>query len=199
MKTFLTQTDSGWLLCSDEVVEGSKLHLSSKGIFVSSDITYFEEGETYYLNHKVHSFPCHKIIAAEDIEGLPKIQFANQDDADRVGFVDVENLADLYVKGQPLRNRNISNDGWNATGFVNGFKAAQQLNKNKYSEEDLKEAIEKARDYYICNCALGEHPEYNYSEDEIIKSLVKTQWEVEIQKHDKYVQIIKIISPFSIQ
>lgn len=71
-----------------------------------------------------------KIIAG--IEGLPKLDLSVI--AEEIGWVDIEKLADEYVKMQGTHEKpEITKHD-----FIQGFmKAAQSLNEKKFSEKDL--------------------------------------------------------------
>lgn len=80
-----------------------------------------------------------KIIAG--IHGLPSIDFSalSEEDCKKIGWVDVEKLAmKECVCG--------TGDCSHVKSYIRGFKAAQALNEKKFSGEDVRKAIEMARE-----------------------------------------------------
>ena len=57
---------------------------------------------------------------------------------------------------------------------VLGQKALEMEAEQKaYTEEQVRQAIELAKESSICECAMGTHIEYEHSEDSIIEQLKK--------------------------
>lgn len=94
---------------------------------VSDNIDGTEE-MTSYTN-------CKKIVAG--LPNLPTIDFSSlsEEDCKKIGYVDVFALAENKY---PLENAlHMFSTNVIRTGFVEGFKLAQQMNDKKYSEEDI--------------------------------------------------------------
>ena len=83
-----------------------------------------------------------KIIAG--IEGLPKLDLSVI--AEEIGWVDVEKLAEENADSFVWDFESPEGNGYidHVEGFKEGFKVAQSLNEKKFSEEDLRKAIEWA-------------------------------------------------------
>jgi hypothetical protein len=151
MKKEIVYTDKYALILSDERIEDvrphkGKFHLE-QGLFINQFPTYLTD-----LSY------CKLIIAhlplsdAPILEGVPLLPPLSQgDDVDIV-----ENLAGNYAL-----NRGVSKgiEQRMIDGFVNGYNKAKE--KYKYTEEDVRRAIEMSKDIkYV-----------TFSIDEIIQSL----------------------------
>lgn len=66
-------------------------------------------------------------------------------------------------------------------GYIQGFKAHQELVKDKlFTEDDLKRAIDMAKEGHFSNYDAIGYVDWYYTNDQIIQSLQKTEWNIEI-------------------
>lgn len=130
-----------------------------------------------------------RIIAG--IETLPLIKFDNDELTNKVGYVDIDKKRQKVLNKYAgiLSKSNHSPEEIDKIterdyyGLYQGFQIAELINENKYSLEDIRKAIEMARE---SNPNTLNHPEYgfeyNYTENTIIESLSQPKmWSVEIQ------------------
>lgn len=122
---------------------------------------------------------CFKIIAG--LPKLPNIDFSSlsEEDCKKIGYVDVEKLANSYIK----KLSNVPEHyilKYAKEDFIEGFKLAQQMNDKKYSEEDMKKAIEMAT--HINPSDTNRF----YSSEEIIQSLIQPRvYDIEVEMETK--------------
>jgi len=107
------------------------------------------------------------------------------------GIVDVDKLAiEKYplVEGFKNISKDIDNE-YRRDGFIEGFKASQQLNEKKFTAEEVEKAISMARLYpYIKKGSVA----YDKTPSEIIQSLSPPKtFEVEIEETPTNIKIIK--------
>ena len=122
-------------LCDKVTINGSDYYVSDEIPKVGDWVIEYQKGdeigELHFINGKyVLSVDIQKKTIATTNLNIDIPQVADE----------VEELADKYVKGQPIRNRSIANDEWNATGFVNGYKKSQET--HPFSEEDVCDFVE---------------------------------------------------------
>jgi hypothetical protein len=91
----------------------------------------------------------------------------------------VDLLPPLKDEAESLSLKSVNKRGYTTDdyqdGFEDGYNKAKE--KYKYTEEDLRKAIEMAQECSICECFLGPHIEREHTEKSIIQSL---------QHHPKY-------------
>ena len=125
----------------------------------------------------VHGDKCLKIAASfNPIEGIPSIQFANEEIREKLMGVDVEKLAEKWYE---QRGKNIYAEYNTKPSYVEGFKDCQELNDKLFTLEDIEKAIEMAKEGTIGYYA-PDAPVYYFdnSERDIIQSLQKKDFEV---------------------
>ena len=111
-------------------------------VFSFSDNNFFKLYNDRYPESQIEelnqSKNYKKIIAG--IPELPSIDFSalSEEDCKKIGWVDSEKLA---VKECVCD----TGDCVHVKSYIKGFKAAQSLNEKKFSEEDVIDAIKKAR------------------------------------------------------
>lgn len=111
---------------------------------------------------------------------LPTVDFSllSEEDCKKIGFVEVEKLAISIVDRNTATQNQSTFDRYKF--FVKeGFKKAQSINDNIFSLEDMKTAYDSGMSNIDSDgCAIG-----NCNEDfnDIIQSLQKTEWEVEVE------------------
>lgn len=91
----------------------------------------------------------YKVIAG--IPQLPSIDFSalSEDECKRIGWVNVEMLRAIALvdKNYDYKDEfNVAGAGGYCSGYMDGFQAAQSLSDKKYSLEDVKNAIQLARE-----------------------------------------------------
>jgi len=157
----------------------------SKLVFVDKligNLAYHTEGGIEDVDNKsaYRFIPKAKIICQEvglNLEGIPYVKLEE----------DVEELADNFVKSQKPTYRSLERDGWVATGFVAGYKAAQP---KRFTEEQVRQAVAKAIDGVVENFdSDGDHYGVRsiYTVDEIIQSLKPKIESIEIETYiNKY-------------
>ena len=104
------------------------------------------------------------------------------------GIVDVEKLAKDEVGGA------IENDIDNiyCNGFIEGFKASQQLNEKKFSENDMMDAIEYGFKYFRDSQNNGiDVPKGNKLQWLLNRKYTTKTFEVEIEETPTNIKIIK--------
>ena len=112
--------------------------------------------------------------------------------AEEIGWVDVEELA-LKEANAIQQLDEYSKGRWYGIiqGYNTGFNKSQELNKNKYSLEDMQKCFAQA----IADS--GEHAFIEKSGkqcfDEYIQSLSKSQWEIEYTKTNGKFTVTKIL------
>lgn len=132
-------------------------------------------------NDKYEIWDKDKLIASSHNTDLPSIDFSqlSEEDCKNIGWVDVEKLANEYFIKHNLLNKyddNYTTKQKTLRDFIEGFKAAQDINEKKYSEDDLRKAIRMAR----FNEDVGDSTQYCNSDDEIIQSLSQPKmWEID--------------------
>ena len=116
--------------------------------------------------------------------GCKKLSLSEVEEA--INGYSVEKMADDYVKSQPLRNRSLTNDGWNATGFVNGFKAHQELTKDKlFTKKDMINSLKELSKQLFLKKEFSLSDSIEKS-SKIIQSLhPKTEWDITIDEQGK--------------
>jgi hypothetical protein len=99
---------------------------------------YYNELDKEVRKNNVENHPYHKKVIAQS----PNIKLSKEL-ADELGWVDEYKLAEEIVTSHPDFKTEGFSDYQNGklNGFIEGFQKAQELNKNKYSEEDMKTAI----------------------------------------------------------
>jgi hypothetical protein len=98
-----------------------------------------------------------------------KYKLSQQNCDEIFGIVDVEKLADEYIVIKPKHREYEHNLAVSA--YIEGFNKAMELNKDKlFTLDDMKKAFEKG-----C-LKLGNNRYF----DELIESLNKNEWEVEV-------------------
>lgn len=173
MKTQLILLDTPIIVSDEEIKEGNWCIDKSNCIYKQETDKVFE----IFTGAR-------KIIAG--IPELPSIDFNGFEE--QLGIIDVEKLAIDEVDGT------IENDIDNiyCNGFIEGFKAAQKLNKNKFSLEDIKEAIHLTRNLRKLNITLKTnilelHEYENKQVEEIISKLSQPKvFDVEIETETKW-------------
>ena len=171
MKHNLIKTDDYLLILSDEEIKdgdwfyNNVLNQCIKAVGVWED-------KVKHLNSNLDTFkvishlPLNGAQVLEDVPLLPPLED------------EVEKLAEDYniefqlshgSKPPHIKNTHIINH------FKFGYNKAKE--KYKYTEEDLRKAIEMAQECSICECFLGPHIEREHTEKSIIQSL---------QHHPKY-------------
>jgi hypothetical protein len=115
----LIVTKDNLILVNDEKIEKGELYLN----------------ELYEIQKAMYNFYNHKHLR-KIIAQSPNIKLSKEL-ADELGWVDVEELAEEEHK----YNHKSVNEISFRLGVEIGFKAAQELNKKEYSEEDMKTAI----------------------------------------------------------
>jgi hypothetical protein len=83
---------------------------------------------------------------------------------------EVENLVD-GVFGKRTTDNFATREVWK-----HGYNKAKE--KYKYTEQDLKKAIEMAQECFICECFLGPHIEREHTEESIIQSLQQPKYPI---------------------
>jgi hypothetical protein len=114
----------------------------------------------------------------------------SEEECKRIGWVDVNELANIQWG-------NMHRTG--VLGFIEGFAACQKLLNKRYSEEDLRKAIDMARTINLDNTTLGVEDligftEVNtwglrliYSDVDIIQSLQQPKsFAVEIEMEERF-------------
>jgi len=139
------------------------------------------EGNNVWIN--LLSFPTLNLSLVENQLGIINIEKLAETEANKIdynspegnGYVDFVDFVD---------------------GYTQGFTQSEELNKKKFTLEDLKKAIELAKEGSIGYYA-PDSPCYYFdnSEDDIIKILLKPkEWNVEIQvEENNQIKIIKIL------
>lgn len=125
-----------------------------------------------------------KVIAG--ISELPQIDFSllSEEDCKTIGWGDVEKLAnntiESYYGDKTAEIGSMARSYWETQiiGFIEGFKAAQSLNK-EFSLEDMRKAILFGVNITVPISEFT-NSEFNLVE-KFIQSLQQTIWDVEIE------------------
>jgi hypothetical protein len=112
-----------------------------------------------------------KIIAG--IEDLPKINYNGF--FEKLGIVDVGKYWNLYRENrlESMGNSHLWDEFEAITNFIAGFNAAQSLNNKKFSDVDIMNAIDMAREgIRVTRISEWEtEKEFEYNDTQIIQSL----------------------------
>ena len=178
MKTgTLIKLNNELILCNEEDVTGAIGYNPE-----SNEIEFFASHPKYNESGKR--------IIAKSIDIIFTKKFAEE-----IGWVNVEELA-LKEANAIQQLDEYSKGRWYGIiqGYNTGFNKSQELNKDKYSLNDIKQAIEMAKEGTIGYYA-PDSPTYYFdnTEDDIIKSLSKSQWEIEYTKTNGKFTVTKII------
>lgn len=161
MKYTLIISANKYLLCSDEKI-------------MQGNYARYNSGEIVRMDVEINTDNLSKIIAGHST--LPSIDFTslNKEECDRIGYVDVDVLANNYaVQEHGIDNNKQYQRGYSYNGFIEGYNS----NKNKYSEDDLIKAIDMAVNWqYQTEAPIT---------DTIIQSLHNKVFNVEIEMEDK--------------
>lgn len=121
------------LLVSDEKPSFGKIY--DNDVKSVLEYTQYDETTCYY----------EKLIAGTN--ELPKITFSEEaykEMKERFGWVDVEREAEIIFPYKETRTDYATEECRKI--FIEGFKLCQSINKNRFSEEDMRKAIELARE-----------------------------------------------------
>ena len=112
--------------------------------------------------------------STQQLEGVTLLSLSDVEEA-IYGY----NIKKLAIKKYPICDE-FPGRWFSSEGFIEGFKACQELMKDKlFTVEDMEKAIEMARE----ESGFSDNTmSYDYDENDIIQSfLPKTEWEIEIQ------------------
>lgn len=112
----------------------------------------------------------HKIISEN-----PDLSDLKEEDCKEIGYIDVEKLANDF---DPDKNSEARK------GFIEGFKKDKPLNDKQFSLEDIREAIKLTK---LSENYPHSHKKYD---DEIIQSLQKTEWDVEVNELNQITKVL---------
>ncbi len=137
---------------------------------------------------------CKKVIAG--VENLPMIDYNGfgylfgRIEISKLAIIDANRVwcDDKRLNGQRGFNGHI-------VGFIEGFKAAQQLNNKKFSEEDVRKAIQIARENEPLVIDNKDCYSIHFTEEQIIESLEEPKVfniEVELIEQGSINSIVKI-------
>lgn len=147
--------------------------LPNQPILVSDEEYKKEDKQVFVINGVVH-----RVIAG--LPELPQIDFSALSPKEHatIGYIDVVNLA--IKNGCDIKD--IS-----GYSFIKGFKTAQSFNEKKFTKEDLKKAIEMAREKeYSWGQPTGNH---EHGEDDIIEFLSQPKvFDVEVEIEELFLE-----------
>lgn len=140
MKTQLILLAEPILVSDEEINEGDNVLDNVYRIWTNIESCWLKPMKDAIKNQSIHYMPKGKIIAG--IPELPLIDFSalSKEDCKKIGWVDVEKLANDYAIATKSPNRTA-----HKFGFIEGFKTAQSLNEKKFSEEGILKAIAEAQ------------------------------------------------------
>lgn len=161
------------------------------------DDTNVKQGDICFSKEYEEVF---EIFDIEEIKGIhlkviaqqPQIKLLKEV-AEQIGWIDVKRISNIATENyyQNSDNKEYCEYQTFQIGFNKGFQTHRELNKNKYSEEDLIKAIDMAKERHHINC-LGE--EFLYSQNNIIESINQPkQYQVEYTEENGIFNITKII------
>ena len=198
MKATLCKLKEGWVLCSKQYIEPNNLYINN-GVLFTSDSVYDEGNNPNNSNPRVtgHNY---KVLTQS-----PNLSSLSPDEQKEIGWFDVEQMSDNFVKEQPIRNRGSEKDGWVATGFVHGFQKALELTADRrFTEEDINKAYNEAyqKGYNVGQKDSESHPLaltiashiHNDRNNFISKLLQPKSWEVEVEEVNGVYKVINILN-----
>ena len=169
MEYTLHKTWDGLIITSDEEIDNGDIAFETlnKVLF-----TAIEEGTIYSSFFK-------KVIAQQN-----QIDFSalSEKEQKKIGWFDVENLADNYsIAVYPINGQDRDTVEWIEsqkillqTGFIEGFKKAQELLSDKvFTLEEVNYLIKRCQEL---------HPKYWENE---IQSLSQKSWKVELEMKEE--------------
>lgn len=118
--------------------------------------------------------------------------------AEKIGWVDVESLAIAHWHSEYLMAKNEETKQYIVNDFKAGFHKAQELNKNKFTEEDMKACWLAAENSILQATFIGSgyDPEILWSQAEVdrdkdaffhgISKQHPKQWRVEVDMIDNF-------------
>ena len=199
----LIKLEQGYIIVSDKTPTINDFALYSKYIR-KVDNTFNQPGMDW------NALNTRKIIASTFISKLPNIDFNNLEE--EFGIINVEKLAnisanEIWNDEHTLENEQRELNG-HMLGYVEGFNKCSKLNKDKlYTEKDIKNAIKwLTKNYSKVEDELAHPLETNQVElpdnffenvyeealNRAIQSLQpKTEWDVEVEKTENSIKIIK--------
>ena len=176
MNYTLIKQDNNLILCNEEEIKKNNL-FTAFGVITQC---LMSDSETIYVINgtKLKQSEAKKVIAQTSHIKL------SEEVANKIGWIDVEEIAYEYYNSN---NYTIAE----AFHFMQGFQKAQQLIQKKYSEKDLRKAVEMCKERrYLPHS--GNQTEPMYSIDDIIKSLSTNKWKVEVELINEIYYINKI-------
>lgn len=111
-------------------------------------LTTFNKSIHHHVENDLYKWS--KIIAG--LQNLPTIKYnLSDEDAKKIGYVDVEKLAKIEFPKDDIVDMGTNITPAYRQGFEVGFQKAMELNDKKFSEEDIVKAINYGRFSSIIN------------------------------------------------
>lgn len=177
-------SNTHYIVVDDNISKKEKLNDRYGKLYNNGDMIYYSLNQTIFqktpYNISSGNFQnefCYKIThSTQTLEGVKELKLSDVHEA--LGIVNVEDLAYKKFPDDGVHN----NRDWKAIGYIKGYNQALQDNTDKkYTEEDLKKAIEMARSIAYDILHRSNEWEFTNSEEEIIQLLQpKTQWNIDI-------------------
>lgn len=186
MKTYLHKTPKGFVLTSDEDIKQTGLVLFSNGVSCEL-LTITDTDEFCGIEEDgglgtIRLSNCKKVITQQDHIDFGELLL---DDQIRVGWFDVEKLADDHIKSCGLKNF-MDEDEITIIKLHHtlGFQKAQDLLSDRmFTLVDMREAIAESWN----SCEDNEDQEtFTQVFYRILKSRTQTSWEVVIETECTY-------------